>query len=90
MDLQSGLIGNAYYYPWVDYDKTTQSGDNNNELYTTDAYLSGGYIDDNQIIGEDHDIYTEPNVIARDVTVSALYFYNNSTGCAAAGACDGE
>ncbi|KAL6936713.1 hypothetical protein ACO0OL_001261 [Hanseniaspora opuntiae] len=75
LQLVPGLTGSVYYYPC--------------DLYTTEAYLSGGYVGDGSIITQDHTVYTEPGVIANNVTATELYFRNDSP-CGTDGDCAGE
>ncbi|SGZ41788.1 uncharacterized protein HGUI_03989 [Hanseniaspora guilliermondii] len=88
MQFESGLSGSVYYYPWLSYNTGTKKGRQDSSLYTTEAYLSGGYIGDGSIITQDHTVYTKPGVIATDVTATELYFRNDSP-CDANG-CEGE
>ncbi|KAL6949127.1 hypothetical protein ACO0OE_001207 [Hanseniaspora uvarum] len=85
----SGLTGNVYYYPWLSYNTQKNSGSQNSVLYTTEAYLSGGYIGDGSIITEDHTEYTKPGIIATGVTATELYFRNDKP-CSSDGNCNGE
>lgn len=40
----SGFKGDVFYYPWSSYDTESNIGSQNQDLYTTDGYLDGGYV----------------------------------------------
>ncbi|KAF0271168.1 hypothetical protein FOG51_03868 [Hanseniaspora uvarum] len=89
MSLVSGLTGSVYYYPWLSYDINSDSGVQNQELYLTNDYLSGGYAGNGTIITENHTVYTEAGVIANDVTATELNF-NFNNDCGSGNFCAGE
>ena len=89
MNFVSGLTGSVYYYSWLSYDINSDSGVQNQELYLTNDYLSGGYAGNGTIITENHTVYTEAGVIANDVTATELNF-NFNNHCGSGNFCDGE
>ena len=81
----SGFKGSAYYYPWLSYDIKSGYGVQNQQLYTTDDYLNGGYVGNGDIITQNHTTdFTVPNIIADNITASIINF-NNDNVCESCG-----